>query len=119
MWLGAENSGGADAALITAVWTFLGIVVTTLGTIAVQAYRSRKETTTSPAPPPSTDTALLMQLAREQGALVQRADDNDERDDVQDHELRDQREVLDAHHDRLRALERLHDRLRPGWRDGD
>lgn len=111
MWLGAADSGGLDTALITAVWTFLGIVVTTLGTIAVQALRAKRETP-DPSPPASATgngTGHLLQLAKEQGVLHQRADDSDQRDDMQDR-------ALGNHDDRIEALERYHDEREPGWR---
>lgn len=107
MWLAAAEDGGASAALIAAIWTFLGIVVTTLGTIAVSAMRNKHErrssSTTSAAPPSPTDATVLISLAKEQGILHQRADDSDERDDYQDR--------------RLDRLERwAEDQDPPGWK---
>lgn len=116
MWLGAADSGELDTALITAVWTFLGIVVTTLGTIAVQALRRDRDTTSpsppAPAPVNGNGTAGLLTLAKEQGVLHQRADDSDERDDMQD-------KTLHNFGDRIEALERHNDIREPGWRGND
>lgn len=116
MWILAAESDLA-AALIPAVWTFLGVVVVTLGTIAVQSMKARSDQSSTPA---QTNGSSLMQVARDVardiGQLDQRANDNDERDDVQDRELRDQRNVLDEHHARIVALERYHDKRDPGWR---
>lgn len=120
MWTEAAESGDLATALIPAVWTFLGIVVVTLGTIAVQAMKGRKEDTVIPPPSNGNGSSLLQvarDVARDIGQLDQRANDNDERDEVQDRELRDQRHALDEHHLRLKALERFHDRHDPGWRD--
>lgn len=121
MWVAVE-SGDLAAALIPAVWTFLGIVVVTLGTIAVQSMKGKAEPSSTPtAPHNGNGGASLLQVARDVardiGQLDQRANDADERDEMQDRELRDQRHVLDEHHDRLKALERFHDRHDPGWRD--
>lgn len=118
MWIDAADSGELAAALIPAVWTFLGIVVVTLGGLFVQAMKGRSERSSAPVTPPTNGNGngSLIQVAREVahdiGQLDQRADDNDERDDIQDRELRDQRNVLDEHHRRLLRLER--DR---GWLD--
>lgn len=102
MWLGAaDGASELDTALITAVWAFLGIVVTTLGTVAVQAMRGRRDTS-------STTTTVaeggpgLLGIAKDIGQLDQRADDSDSRDDVQDR--------------RLNALERYNDYRDPDWR---
>lgn len=111
MWLLAAGEQAPTApgdSLIIAIFTFLGIVVTTVGVIVVQAIKTRSERT-APAPPAPTDTALLMQLAKEQGQLVQRADDSDERDDYQD-------KALDNHGDRIEAIERHLDHHEPNWR---
>lgn len=98
MWLAADP-GDLAAALIPAVWTFLGIIVVTLGTIAVQALKGRSERSSSVAP---ADPGLIARLTEQ----------------LQDRELRDQRDVLDEHHARLLALERYHDRRDPDWRRG-
>lgn len=111
MWLAAAEQAptAPGDSLIIAIFTFLGVVVTTLGVIVVQAIKSRAERT-APAPPAPSDTALLMQLAKEHGQLVQRADDSDERDDYQDKALRN-------YGDRIEALERHNDHRDRGWRD--
>jgi flagellar biosynthesis/type III secretory pathway M-ring protein FliF/YscJ len=111
VWLAAaEQAPSAPGdSLIIAIFTFLGVVVTTVGVIVVQAIKSRTERT-APAPPAPSDTALLMQLAKEQGQLVQRADDSDERDDYQDKTLRN-------YGDRIEALERHNDHRDGGWRN--
>lgn len=92
-----------DTALITAVWAFLGIVVTTLGTIAVQALRSRKESLPTASGPPVDGGGGLLGIAKDIGQLDQRADDSDGRDDLQDR--------------RLNALERYNDFRDPGWKE--
>lgn len=111
MWLLAASGEAPSApgdSLLIAIFTFLGVVVTTIGVIVVQAIKSRAERT-APALPGSADTAMLMQLAKEQGQLVQRADDADERDDYQDR-------ALETYGDRIEALERFNDRREPDWR---
>lgn len=111
MWILAAD-GELAAALIPAVWTFLGIVVVTLGTIAVQSMKSRSDgrsTPPAPAIPVNGNGAALIQIAREQGMLHQRADDSDERDDMQDR-------ALHNHGDRIEALERYNDCRDPDWR---
>jgi hypothetical protein len=95
LWTAAE-SGDLAAALIPAVWTFLGIVVVTLGTIAVQAQKSRSER--PPLPGAGGDHELYERTA----VLRQRADDADERDEVQDR--------------RLDQIERHLDLDNPNWR---
>lgn len=104
MWFAAaEEAGALDAALITAVWTFLGIVVTTLGLILGPVVKSRFDRTSPPVPAPAAaplDGGLL-RIAKDQGALVQRADDNDDRDNMQDK--------------RIAHLERWAERHDPAW----
>lgn len=108
----AADSGELATALIPAVWTFLGVVVVTLGTIAVQAMRSRSERP-EPVPPANGSGASLLQVAREVardiGQLDQRANDADERDEIQDRHIERQDE-------RIERLERYNDRRDPGWR---
>lgn len=109
MWLAASEvpSAPGDSPIIV-IFTFLGVVVTTVGVIVVQAIKSKAERT-APAPPAPSDTSLLLQLAKEQGQLVQRADDSDERDDYQDR-------ALHNHGDRIEAIERHLDNNVPNWR---
>lgn len=109
MWAASAESGELGAALITAVWAFLGVVVTTLGLLIAPIIKSRFERTTAPSPAP-TDGGVLIQIAKEQGALVQRADDSDERFEVFDRARARDREDLD---DVLGFL----DRNEPGWRN--
>lgn len=117
MWTAAVGTSDLATALIPAVWTFLGIVVVTLGSIAVQASKSRSE---RPDTPTADGATSLLQVARDVardiGQLDQRADDADARDQLQDRELRDQRDVLDEHHARITAIEKRLDRDVPGWR---
>lgn len=117
MWTAAEAD--LATALIPAVWTFLGVVVITLGTIAVQSLKSKSDRADTP-PPSNGGGSSLMQVAREVardiGQLDQRAADNDQRDQLQDRELRDQRDVLDDHHERLTVIEKHLDADHPGWR---
>jgi hypothetical protein len=107
--LAVEAPAAPGDQLIIAIFTFLGVVVTPIGVVVVQAIKARSERT-APAPPAPSDTALLMQLAKEQGQLVQRADDSDERDDYQD-------KALTNYGDRIEALERYNDDCDPGWRN--
>ena len=111
MWgVAAEATGPADA-LIYAVWAFLGIVVTTLGTIAVQGLKSRSERQSTTSSPPTPSGPVDLTRHAERIAVVEhRADDSDERFDVMDRALRG----LD---DRVERLERYHDHNSPGWRD--
>ena len=113
MWLTAAE-GDLATALIPAVWTFLGVVVVTLGTIAVQSMKARSERDNTPAAPVNGATASLLQVARDVardiGQLDQRANDSDDRFDVMDRHLA----RID---DRIETLERYHDRRDPGWRE--
>lgn len=102
MWLGAADAGGNGDALILAVWAFLGIVVTTLGTIAVQGLKGRAERRTTQSPPAPVDNASLIQLAKDIGQLDERASDSDDRDEMQDR--------------RLDRIERHLDLSDPDWR---
>jgi hypothetical protein len=103
LWTVAADSGELATALIPAVWTFLGVVVVTLGTIFVQSIKSRSErTSTPPASNGNGNGTALIEIARDQGVLTQRADDSDQRDDVQDV--------------RLNAIERHLDTRNPEWR---
>ena len=109
MWTAAGDSGELATALIPAVWTFLGIVVVTLGTIYVQARKERADrrsgpvTTSEPvAPSNGNGTTHLLTLAREVGQLDQRANDTDEAIDLQDR--------------RLNRIERYLDTDDPEWR---
>ncbi len=115
MWAAAaEATAGPDPTLITAIAGFLGVVVTTIGVVVVQAMKSRADRTapSPPAPSTATDTALAERVAvleyrsRED---QQRDDDSDLRDDIQDR-------ALNNHGDRLDAIERHLDRHDPGWR---
>jgi hypothetical protein len=115
LWTAAAESGEPSVAIIGAVSTFLGVVVTTVGVVAAQWLKSRYERT-EPSPPGLADAAITVQLAKDIGQLDERANDNDERDDIQDHELRDQRNVLDEHHSRISAVERYMTDHFPDWR---
>ena len=110
MWLAAAEQAPAAPgdSLIIAIFTFLGVVVTTVGVIVVQSIKSRTERT-APAPPAPSETALLMQLAKEQGQLVQRADDGDEALELIDR-------ATSSNTDRIETIERYLDHDDPGWR---
>lgn len=109
MWIAAAEPGGA---VITATWVFYGTVVTVLGGVlatVLKAWidRRRNDTQAAPvAPAPVPDAGFTYMVARDIERLSDRADDNDNRDHVQDIELRDTRNTLDEHHRRLLALER-------------
>ena len=114
MWLAAET--GADVAATAAIWTAFGVIgaaaVTGLLAIVqglISRWRGSSAGPVTPSQPSPGDSAAVLEIARRQGSLVQRADDNDERDHVQDMELRDQRQVLDDHERRLKRLERRDD----------
>ena len=102
MWPLAADPVDVSGALISAVWTFLGIVVATLGTIAVQALKGRAERRTTQSPPAPVDNASLIQLAKDIGQLDERASDSDDRDEMQDR--------------RLERIERHLDHSNPDWR---
>lgn len=105
MWAAeVATGGGPNEALIYAVGSFLGIVVTTVGVIVVQAIKSRADRT-APAPPPA-DAQMTERIA----VLEFRAQDSDERFDVADR-------ALDGVEGRVDRLERFHDQHDPGWRD--
>jgi hypothetical protein len=112
LWIEAAT-GDLVVALIPAVWAFLGVVVATLGTVFVQAMKSRSERSSSPQGPAAHDGASLMQVAREVardiGQLDQRTNDNDEAIDLIDRAQSTVRRDLD---DVLTFL----DRKEPGWR---
>lgn len=104
MWAAAAQSA-PDNTTIYAVFGFLGVVVSTVGVIVVQWLKSRAERTDA-SPPGPVDTAVMVELARRQGQLIERADDADNRDHIQDMELRDTRATLDDHHKRITRIER-------------
>lgn len=105
MWAAevATAGSGPNEALIYAVGSFLGIVVTTIGVIVVQALKSRTDRT-APAPPAADAT-----MAERVAVLEFRARDSDERFDVADR-------AIDGLEDRVERLERFHDHNDPGWR---
>lgn len=118
MWLAAADSGDTSSALVTAVWAFLGVVVTQLAFVIAPIIKAKFERPdrTSISQPAASDTALLMALAKDVGQLDQRANDNDERDDVQDrrHEVSDDRhEAAEGRIDRIEDWITHHD---PDWR---
>lgn len=123
MWalVAAEQPAGQDSQtqIILAIIGLLSLVLVA-ATGGLFSLLTAKANRTSPAPPPPTassspgvDLAFRDFVVGELAVNRKRDDDNDERDDVQDRELRDQRDVLDEHHQRLLRLER--DR---GWVDG-
>lgn len=110
MWLAAEPG---DGALVTAVWAFLGIVVTQLVYLiapVVKAKFERQATPTASEPATESLTPILMDLAKQQGQLVQRADDADDAIDMIDRARTQDRDDLD---DVLGYL----DRNEPDWRN--
>lgn len=115
MWAaGAEVAAGPDPTLITAIATLLGVVVTTVGLIVVQAIKSRSERTAPSPPAPATSdggTRMAERVAvleHQQRENQQRDDDADTRDDLQDRAIR-------AHDEDLEALKRWAGRADPGW----
>lgn len=112
----AQSTGQPNDALLPLIFTFLGVVVVTLGPIGVEAIRSRNSERTAPSPPaPVPDAgppgtaerlAVLEYQARESQL---RDDDADQRDDLQDR-------ALHGYGERIEALERYNDRRDPGWR---
>lgn len=115
MWAAAaEAAVGPDPTLITAIAGLLGIVITTVGLIVVQAIKSRSERT-APAPPATSDTDTRMVervavLEHQQRENQQRDDDLDLGNDLQDR-------AIHNHGGRLEAIEWWLDRNFPGWRD--
>ena len=107
----AAEAGGLDSGLIPAVWTFLGIVVITLGSIAVQSMKARSERSIhQPMIPAGVDSSLVVSLAREQGQLEQRVDDHDEAiDQINRRRTRDRKD--------LDAILTYLDCNEPGWRN--
>ena len=84
MWELAVDSGGPSELLSAAIWTFWGVVVTTVGLIIQQYMKSRGDRTGSSPPPASVDGSMVMELAKDVGQLDQRANDADEALDYQD-----------------------------------
>lgn len=124
MWLGATEPAASDAqtAIILAVIGLLSLVLVAVVT-GIFSLLTAKANRTSPAPPqsgtPPQDLAFRDHVIGELAVGRQRDDDNDDRDDVQDHELRNQRDVLDEHHDRLSSVERYLDAHDTDWRPND
>lgn len=88
-----------------------GVIVAMVGgivSVVIALINARNRTEPAP-PPPSTNPA-------DTADLVRRADDNDERDDVQDRRHNRTEAAIDRHADRLERLEAHHDRTSPGWR---
>jgi hypothetical protein len=111
LWLTAADAPAPDSqtAIILGVIGLLTAVLVAVVT-GVFMLLSARANRTEPAPPASTpnasaDLAFRDYVVGELAVNRKRDDDNDERDDLQDHELRDQREVLDEHHQRLLRLE--------------
>jgi hypothetical protein len=115
VWAVGEESGisavvDPTTALTSAVWTFLGLVIVTLGGVVVELIRTRGSRLVSqPAIPAGFDASLLMTLAKEQGQLVQRAEDCEEAIEEIDRGREHDRKDLDAI---LRFLDCEH----PNWR---
>lgn len=109
----AENPPPTSGISDTLIVTIGGIVVAALGTLGLvlsEVVKGRHARTTASPPPPSlTSQSMDVELYERTAVLSQRADDNDERDALQDRELRDQRDALDDHHHRLLRLERRDD----------
>jgi hypothetical protein len=107
----AEATVGPDSSLIVAVGGLLGVVVTTVGAIIVQAIKSRSERTTvsPPAPeaPGAAERLAVLEYRAREGQ--QRDDDSDVRDDMQDR-------AIYRHDTDIEALKRWADRTDPGWR---
>lgn len=107
MWstLAAEAGADPSGSLIIAVFVFLGVVVTALGTVVVAFINSRAASRTAPSPPPpagpgSVDARLTERIA----VLEHRADDGDERNEVQDRRLDQIEDVLDVDNPRWAHL---------------
>lgn len=115
MWLveAVEPASANDqTAIILAIIGLLTAVLVSIVT-GLFSQMSAKANRTEPAPPssapapaPGVDLPFRDWVVGQIGRGEQRDDDNDERDDIQDRELRDQRNVLDDHHGRLRRIER-------------
>lgn len=114
----AEATTGPSDALIVALGGVIVAALGALGLVLVEVVKGRNARTTASPPPPATAAPATppVELYERTAVLSQRADDNDERDDVQDHELRDQRTVLDDHHSRLSHVERWITASDPDWK---
>lgn len=117
MWIGdvlLAAEPPPDASLVAVIGGVVVAAITTLGLVLTEVLRGRAGRNTAAAPPGPAQPAV--ELYERTAVLNQRADDNDDRDDVQDHELRDQRNALDSHHSRLTAIERHLTERDDDWR---
>lgn len=100
---------GAHDSLIAAIGGVVVALLGALGLVTAEVMRGRNSHTTSspPEPHPEKDVELYERTA----VLGSRADDADQRDDLQDR-------ALHNHGDRLEALEQWADRHDPRRRPG-
>lgn len=105
-------SGDGQTAIILgiiALLTAVGVAVVT-GLFSLLSAKANRTTAAPPSaaatPASSVDLAFRDSVVGQLARCDQRHNDSDERDDIQDRELRNQRDTLDAHHGRLRRIER-------------
>lgn len=96
---------GTSEALIVAAGTVLVALLGGIASVAIAVINARNRTS-APSETPQVHAT----------DLVRRADDNDERDDVQDRRHNRTESNLDRLTDRVERLEGHHDRHDPGWR---
>jgi hypothetical protein len=116
LWLVAVDTGAPSGTLTYAIWTFLGIVVTTIGLIIQQYLKVRTERTALALPSPD-EGGTVIRLVEQGGRFGQRIDDHDELLDLIDKQVQNQRLTLDEHHARLRRVEDFLRRHHHDWTD--
>lgn len=94
----APSPSGVSDQLILMVGGVITAAIVALGGVLVAIVNSRANKTTTPSPPAASPTANEHVLYERTAVLSQRADDNDDRDDVQDRRL-DKFERWAEHHD--------------------
>jgi hypothetical protein len=91
LWLTAEGAAQTgDNQLIVAVFIFLGVVVTALGSVVVALVNSRTDRTAPSPPSPSADwthAGDVKHLQQDVAVLLYRADAKDEQLEVIDRRL--------------------------------
>lgn len=114
MWFlagAAEVPASDNTQIILGIFTLLGIVATGIGGVVIALINARNR------PPAATPAEPDPGSLRERvGVLEFRAEDNDQRDDVQDRHLDRQDDRLDAVERTADAVARFLDRRFPEWR---
>lgn len=105
VWVAADTASSGNDQLVIILGGILVAAITAGGTVLVAMVNSRANRTTPSPPSPSGEAAAGVELAhvREELAVLRyRADDSDERDEMQDR--------------RLDQIERVLDIENPNWR---